>query len=196
LDDCPREVIAASGMDALTQAIESFCSRGASWLTDVLAQKAIALIREAIEEAYDGNLEKREPLLVAGYLAGMALANARLGLVHGLAHPLGARFHAPHGLACAICLPPVLAFNRPSIPEKYQQLSEMVGMDIAEYVIALNQQFRLHSPFTGKEIADEDAIVAETLASGSTQANPRTVSAENVIALLDILFSRNEPLQL
>ncbi|HQN01918.1 MAG TPA: iron-containing alcohol dehydrogenase [Candidatus Hydrogenedentes bacterium] len=189
LDGCPKEVIAASGMDAFTQAIESYCSVGATWLTDALALKAAALIHNSLEAVYNGDGTKQEDLLQGSYLAGIALSNARLGIVHGLAHPLGARFHVPHGLACALCLPLALAFNRDAVPEKYRQLSLLAGVDIFEYVQRLLANMNLINPFSGETISDMDAVIEETLASGSTKANPRKATEEDVALLLEQLFA-------
>jgi len=189
LDGCPPEVIAASGMDALTQAIESYCSNGATWFTDALALKAVALIHASIEAVYSGDAAKQADLLVGSYLAGVALSNARLGIVHGLAHPLGARFHVPHGLACAVGLPLALDFNREAVPEKYARLSRAVGMDIGEYARLLLTRLNLRSPFHGQPLDDIDAIIEEALASGSTKANPRRVCAEDAARLLRRLFA-------
>ncbi len=192
LSGCPAAVVAASGMDALTQAIESYCSRGATWLTDMVALKATALIHGSLAAVFEGDAEKQDDLLTGSYLAGIVLSNARLGVVHGLAHPLGARFQTPHGLACAVCLPHALAFNREAIPEKYDRLSETVGMDIHAYACAMLARLQLQSPFPGKEIKDPDAFVAETLASGSTKANPRTVTVTDVHWFLHQLFAQED----
>ncbi len=189
LDGCPQEVIAASGMDAFTQAIESYCSVGATWITDAFALKAVALIHGSLEAVYNGDKSKQEDLLLGSYLAGIALSNARLGIVHGLAHPLGARYHVPHGLACAVCLPHALAFNRDAVPEKFKELNAIVGMDIEQYVNDLLARMGLQSPFSGHTVDGYDAIIEETLASGSTKANPRKVNADDVACLLDRLFA-------
>ncbi len=192
LTGCPKEIVAASGMDALTQAIESYCSRGATWLTDTLALQAVALIHDSLPRVFAGDTEKQEVLLTGSYLAGVALSHARLGIVHGLAHPLGARYKAPHGLACAICLPHALAFNRDAIPGKYDRLSHIVEMDAAAYAHAMCARLGLQSPFAGQALEGKDAIVAETLASGSTKANPREVTPDDAALLLHQLFD-SEP---
>lgn len=189
LAGCPPEVIAASGMDALTQAIESFCSRGAVWFTDMLCCKAIVLLRDSLEAAFNGERDRFPELLSGSYLAGLALANARLGLVHGLAHPLGARYRAPHGLVCAVCLPHVLAFNRECIPDRYAQLGTLLGDDPERCAMSLLARLRLASPFAGKPAPDFDAVIEETLASGSTRANPRPVRPADVATLLERLFA-------
>jgi alcohol dehydrogenase class IV len=189
LDGCPKPVIAASGMDALTQAIESYCSKGATWLTDTFALKAFTLIQGSQEQVYNGDKMKQDDLLLGSYLAGLALSNARLGIVHGLAHPLGARYHVPHGLACAVCLPLALEYNRESIQGKYDKLSALVNEDICDYVNALLRRMELHSPFAGVALQDIDAIIEETIASGSTKANPRDVTREDAAQLLNQLFT-------
>jgi alcohol dehydrogenase class IV len=179
-------------MDALTQAIESSASRHATRATDALALEALRSIRGGIEAVFVASTDPRaEDLLVGSYLAGLALANARLGLVHGLAHPLGAVYHQPHGLVCALCLPAVLEFNRMAMGEKYARVSEAMGDDAIRETRRLIRALGLASPFTGQPIRCREAIVAETLASGSTAANPRPVTAEAVNALLDGLFAND-----
>lgn len=189
LESCPRPVLAASGMDALTQAIEAFISRHASWMSDTLALKAVELIGANLEPAYRGEGgERLDCLLLGSCLAGLALSHARLGVVHGLAHPLGARYHAAHGLACAVCLPIALAFNHAAAGEKYERLCVALGGDAVERVKAMLHTLDLASPFRGRVIDDADGIVTETLASGSTKANPRSVGADDVRWFLHRLF--------
>ncbi|MFA7692631.1 MAG: iron-containing alcohol dehydrogenase [Candidatus Hydrogenedentes bacterium] len=191
LEACPPPIMAASGMDALTQAIESYCSRGATWLSDTFAIKAFTMIYESLEKACLGNVEVLPQLLEGSFLAGIALSNARLGLVHGLAHPLGARFHIPHGKVCAVCLPYVLRFNRESIEEKYVVLTHHTGDDLLTAVEALNKRLGIENPFIGKTLHDPEAFIEETLASGSTQANPKEVTEEDVSRILDELFQES-----
>ncbi|MBA4389049.1 MAG: alcohol dehydrogenase [Verrucomicrobia bacterium] len=190
LRDCPPGVIAASGMDALTQAIESFVSRGATWFSDECALKATGLIAANLVGVWkDASGPGALAMLEGSFLAGIALANARLGLVHGLAHPLGARFKVPHGLACAVCLPAVLDFNRPAIGAKYKVLSDVLGGDAVSVVRHFLAELRISSPFAVAAIADRKAVIRETLASGSTAANPREVAAEDVGRIMDLLFA-------
>lgn len=190
LRSCPAAVIAASGLDALTQGIESYISKGATWITDQFALKAVNMIADNLETVFNAwDTCAAQALLEGSYLAGLALSNARLGLVHGLAHPLGARFKQPHGLACAVCLPLVLAFNRPVIEEKYQRLSQIMGMDTLMFVERLLEIFKVENPFAGVSLDNAEGIVIETLASGSTKANPRGVAAKDVRRVLDQLSS-------
>jgi len=189
IESCPREVIAGPGMDALTQGIESFVSRGSTWITDAYALESIRLIADNLEKAFNGARgTAAHNLMVGSHFAGIALCNARLGLVHGLAHPLGAYYHQPHGLACAVCLPHVLEFNRPDIADKYEAMSLAVGADLTERVEQLNRCMGIRSPFKGKRMENRSVIIDETLASGSTAANPRRVTASDVDTILDKLF--------
>lgn len=190
LAGCPRDVLASAGMDALTQAIESFTSRHATWLTDVLAQKAIGMIAESLPLAYGSEgRDAAGALLEGSYLAGLALSNARLGVVHGLAHPLGVRYHLPHGVVCSVCLLPALRFNRETMGDKYNAMREILGSDPVACVSDLMATLGIVSPFAGREIIDREGIIRETLASGSTAANPRPVSATDAQALLDAIFA-------
>ena len=118
---CPADVTASAGMDALTQAVESYLSRLATPLTDALALHAVELIWLNILAAYQHGEDRsaREAMSYGSLLAGMALANARLGAVHGMAHPIGWRYRLRHGVVCAALLPHVLRFNREAVAEKY-----------------------------------------------------------------------------
>jgi alcohol dehydrogenase class IV len=189
LEGCPPRIIASAGMDALAQAIESFVSRGATWFSDCAALKACALIGGSLADVFEGHMGAQAmDLLEGSFLAGIALSNARLGLVHGLAHPLGVRYHQPHGLVCAVCLLPVLEFNRDCIAGKYGRISGAMGGDAMSIVADLMNVLEIHSPFKGEEIVDRAGIVQEALASGSTAANPRPVAAEDVDQLISSLF--------
>jgi len=176
---------------ALTQAIESYISVGASWITDQFSLKGLSMIASSIEAVYaDSRNEKAADLLMGSYLAGLALSNARLGIVHGLAHPLGARYDIPHGLACAVCLPYAVEFNRDAMGGKYAAMSEVVGGDLLSEIKRLIRLFGIKSPFAGKTVSDRNKIIDEVLASGSTAANPRKVTAVDVGCLLDCIFCR------
>ncbi|MDI6774235.1 MAG: iron-containing alcohol dehydrogenase [Verrucomicrobiota bacterium] len=191
LATCPPAVIAASGMDAFTQAIESYVSRGASWFSDAAALEGIARINGSLEAVFrEAKGDPAQDLMTGSYLAGLALANARLGIAHGLAHPLGARRHVPHGLACAVCLPHAIEFNRAAMGEKYDRLSRAVGGDLLERTRSLIQSLGIESPFAGKPIERLEAVIEETLASGSTTANPRPVGRDDVLELLRRIFDR------
>ena len=185
----PPPVIAHAGMDAFTQAVESYVSIGSTWFSDQFAIQGLSMIAASLEPVFaDSRSEKAADLLMGSYLAGLSLSNARLGIVHGLAHPLGARFHVPHGLACAVCLPYAIEFNREAMGAKYGRLSEAVGGDLLAATNRLLRVFKIASPFAGKTIPDRAKVIEETLTSGSTAANPRKVTAADVDGLLDRMF--------
>jgi alcohol dehydrogenase class IV len=190
LASCPPAVLTASGMDAFVQAVEAYLSRYATAVTRAWALEAAGLLAANLVDACRRGPSGAagEALMEGSYLAGLALSNARLGLVHGLAHPLGARYHVAHGVCCAVCLPAVLAFNRPFAADAYERLGAAVGADLEEFGLALLRDLGIATPFAGQAILDEPGILSETLASGSTAANPRPVSAADVSAILRHLF--------
>ncbi|MDD4870788.1 MAG: iron-containing alcohol dehydrogenase [Kiritimatiellae bacterium] len=186
----PPEVIAHSGMDAFTQAIESYVSTGATWFSDQFSLKALSMIFSSIRAVFENSYsDKKDDLLAGSYLAGLALSNARLGIVHGLAHPLGARYHVPHGLACAVCLPHAIKFNHDAMGVKYTIMSETIGGDLFLETNRMIEDFNIRSPFAGQSILGEDRIIEETLASGSAAANPRKVTETDVEYLLKQIFA-------
>lgn len=189
LAGCPKGVIAASGMDALTQAIESYTSRNATWLSDTLSLRAISLIANHLEPVWrDSEAPSAEPLLIGSYLAGVALSFARLGIVHGIAHPLGTLYDLPHGVVCAACLPHAVKLNRDAFGAKYDVLGEAMGGDLQDAIRKLMNRLDMTSPFTGKSLREKDMIIQEALASGSTKANPKLITRADVEWLLGQLF--------
>lgn len=188
LAGCPPATIAAAGLDAFIQAFESHTSRFATPFTRALSELALVRIADALLPLYTGDPGAAADMLEASYLAGLALSHARLGVIHGLAHPLGARFGVPHGLACALCLPAALAFNRSVLDADLTRLKKQHGLDVEAKVGAWLEAMRLENPLAGRAVADRDAFIRETLASGSTAANPRPVTAEDASDLLDAVL--------
>ena len=184
----PPRVTACSGMDALVQAIESFTSIHASPVTDAWSFEAVRLLKDSVLKAYrDGaDLAARTAAAYGSLLAGLALANARLGLVHGLAHPLGARYHIPHGLVCAVLLPPVMRFNRESCREKYARLDSLLGGDAAAFVGQLLRNLDIPLDLKAFKIKPDDIslLIEESLPSGSLKANPRRATPETCAEIL------------
>lgn len=193
------ETTAHTGLDAFVQAIESYLSLGANPFSDALALDAAVRIGEWIRAAYqDGSdLEAREHMACGSMMAGLALASARLGLVHGIAHPLGALYGLPHGKACALLLPHVLEFNAPVCDSKMAQLSRALGVSqrssdveaaysLVVWTRELCAELGCWMAFGdfGLREEDFDEIIEATLASGSTKSNPRKVKAEDVRRLL------------
>lgn len=189
LTGCPSGTIAAAGLDAFIQAFESYTSRHATPFTRALSELALVSITRSLQPLYEGDTRASADMLEASYIAGLALSHARLGVIHGLAHPLGVRFHAAHGLVCACCLPACLAFNRDAVAADLADLRTRHGIDVEKTVAGWLSTMQLESPFRGRHVEDRDAFIRETLASGSTAANPRPVTAEDVSALLDAILA-------
>jgi alcohol dehydrogenase class IV len=185
----PSSVMSCAAMDALVQGYESFISKNATWFSENLALKAIGLINENILPACESSADEHlAALLIGSYFAGIALASSRLGVIHGIAHPLGALYDVPHGLICSVCLIPSIKLNRSAMGEKYDSMSGLVGMDFSERVEALLAALEIVSPFRGMEVTEKEKIIRETLDSGSTAANPKKVSREDVEYLLNEVF--------
>ena len=196
----PPDVTAHSGLDALSQAMEAFVSRGSTPLTDALAAEAVVHLISNLLPAYrdGGNLGLRTELALGSLMGGMAFANARLGLVHGMAHPLGIITGLPHGLVCALLLPHVIRFNMPASAAKYARLARMAGISdfsmtdgeagaaLVEAVERLNVEMGIEERRSELRVSRETwpAVVEQTLASGSTRSNPRSVTVADVEELL------------
>ncbi|GAB6179583.1 L-threonine dehydrogenase [Desulfotomaculum defluvii] len=139
----PPGLTAATGMDALTHALEAYVSTNATPVTDCNAVKAVELVFNNLCDAYnDGsNLKAREGMVYAEFLAGMAFNNAGLGYVHALAHQLGGFYDLPHGLCNAVLLPAVMQYNLPVVIEKYAEMARVLGLDNAQLLIDKIRQF-------------------------------------------------------
>lgn len=185
LAGCPPGTVAAAGLDAFIQAFESYTSRHAVPFTRALAELALVRIADALLPLYRGDQGAAADMLEGSYLAGVALSHARLGVVHGLAHPLGVRTGLAHGLVCALCLPACLAFNRDCVARDLADLKTRHGLDVEARVAAWLDAMRLPNALAGRAFQDREAMIDEILASGSTAANPRPVTAGDAAALLD-----------
>jgi len=186
---CPPKVTAMSGVDAMVQAIESYLSRHATPMTEAIALRAVVELAKALPGVVTrgDDLALRTAAAWGSAMAGLALSNARLGVVHGMAHPVGIRYGVPHGLVCGVLLPPALEYNREVAGEKFNRLREALGGDPVGYaqalLVATGLPLRLDE--YGLDPADFEAIARETLPSGSTKANPRGVTEPDVVHLLE-----------
>jgi alcohol dehydrogenase class IV len=186
----PAAVVAHAGMDAYTQALEAGVSRKSTAWSEATALAALRLIAASLPAVQaDPAAPAADSLLAGSYLAGVALAQARLGVVHGLAHPLGAFYHQPHGLVCAVCLPAALELNRPALGKAYDRFSEAAGGDLTAVTSGLIARLGIKNPFKGQPIIRLEEIVEQTLSSGSTQANPKAIGRAEVEWLLKKVFS-------
>jgi len=129
MSSMPKGLTAATGMDALTHAIEGYTTKGAWELSDMFHITAIKMISDNLRGAVENTPEGREGMALAQYIAGMGFSNVGLGLVHSMAHPLGAFYDTPHGIANAIILPTVMAYNAEFTGEKYREIARAMGVE-------------------------------------------------------------------
>ena len=129
MSSMPKGLTAATGMDALTHAIEGYITAGAWELSDMFHLKAIEIISRSLRGAVENTPEGREGMALGQYVAGMGFSNVGLGIVHSMAHPLGALYDTPHGVANAIILPTVMEYNAPATGEKYRNIAKAMGVE-------------------------------------------------------------------
>ena len=193
----PKGLTAATGMDALTHAIEGYTTKAAWEMTDMFHLKAIELIAGHLRGAVENTAEGREGMALAQYVAGMGFSNVGLGIVHSMAHGLGALYDTPHGVANAIILPVVMEYNAPYTGEKYREIARAMGvegvdaMTQEEYRKAACDAVRklgqdVGSPADLKAIVkDEDVqfLAESAFADACRPGNPRDTSVEEIAAL-------------
>lgn len=132
MSSMPKGLTAATGMDALTHAIEGYITAGAWELSDMFHLKAIEVIARSLRGAVDNTPDGREGMALGQYIAGMGFSNVGLGIVHSMAHPLGALYDTPHGVANAIILPTVMEYNAPATGDKYKYIAQAMGVEGTE----------------------------------------------------------------
>lgn len=194
MDGMPPALKAATGVDALTHAIEGYTTRAAWALTDALHIKAIDIIAGALRGSVAGDSDAGEAMALGQYIAGMGFSNVGLGLVHGMAHPLGAFYNTPHGVANAILLPHVMRYNAGYTGEKFRDIARAMGVktdglslaaarDAAiDAVIALNRDVGIppHLRDVGVRKEDIPALAQAALEDVCTGGNPREVTLAEI----------------
>lgn len=194
----PKGLCAATGMDALTHAIEGYITKGAWELTDMLHLKAIEIIARSLRKSVAGDIDGREDMAVGQYIAGMGFSNVGLGIVHSMAHPLSALYDTPHGVACATILPTVLEYNAEASGEKYREIARAMGvegvdaMSQEEYRKAAVQAVRqlgidvgIPQKVSEVGVKEEDIrfLAESAMADACTPGNPKDPALEDVEAL-------------
>ncbi len=193
----PKGLTAATGMDALTHAIEGYITKGAWELSDMFHLKAIEIIAANLRGAVENTAEGRKQMALGQYIAGMGFSNVGLGLVHSMAHPLGAVYDTPHGVANAIILPTVMEYNAPATGEKYRDIAKAMGvqgtdaMSLDEARKAAVDAVRQLGADVGipadlKEIVkdeDVDFLAQSAYDDACRPGNPRDTSVEEIKAL-------------
>lgn len=198
----PKGLTAATGMDALTHAIEGYTTKAAWDMTDMFHLKAIELIAQSLEGAVNGEDKGREGMALAQYIAGMGFSNVGLGIVHSMAHPLGALYDTPHGVANAIILPTVMEYNAEYTGEKYKYIAKAFGVEnvdamtqeeyrkaAVEAVKKLSQDIGI--PQNLKEIVKEkdlDFLAISAFNDVCTGGNPKDTSVEEIKELYKSLI--------
>lgn len=204
MSSMPKGLTAATGMDALTHAIEGYTTLAAWELADTLNLKAIELIAKNLRKAVANDPDGREGMALGQYVTGMAFSNVGLGVVHGMAHPLSAFYDTPHGVANAVLLPYVMAFNAPYTGEKFREIARAMGvkgvdeMSEEEYrkaaIDAVKQlSMDVGIPQTLKEIGvkeeDLDALSDAAMADVCTGGNPRPCKKELVLEVYKTAYN-------
>jgi len=193
----PKGLTAATGMDALTHAIEGYITKGAWEMTDMFHLKAIELISKHLRGACENTAEGREGMALAQYIAGQGFSNVGLGIVHSMAHGLGALYDTPHGVANAIILPTVMEYNAECTGEKYRDIAKAMGVKgtetmtiegarIAAIAAVKKLAIDVGIPEDLKEIVKEEDIqfLAESAyADACRPGNPRDTSVEEIVKL-------------
>lgn len=197
MSSMPKGLTAATGMDALTHAIEGYITKGAWELSDMFHLKAIEIIARSLREAVANTPKGREDMALGQYVAGMGFSNVGLGIVHSMAHSLGAFYDTPHGVANAILLPTIMEYNAAATGSKYRDIAKAMGvsgtesMSEAEYRKAAIDAVKKLSADVGipanlKEIVkpeDVPALAASALADACTPGNPKEPTVEDIEAL-------------
>ena len=195
MSSAPRALRVATGLDALTHAIEGYTTKGAWELSDLFHLKAITTIAQSLRASVDGDPVAAERMALAQYVAGMGYSNVGLGLVHGMAHPLGAFYNAPHGVANGILLAPVMAFNALATGERFRDIA--VAFDVADaatlplddvraaavravadFAQSLGNPTRLRD--IGAQTEDLPALAQAAFDDVCTGGNPRDVTVDEI----------------
>lgn len=159
MSSMPKGLTAATGMDALTHAIEGYITAGAWELTDMFHLKAIEIISRSLRGAVNNEKEGRDGMALGQYIAGMGFSNVGLGIVHSMAHPLGALYDTPHGIANAIILPTVMEYNAEATGEKYRDIAKAMGVEGTEAMTV--DQYRKAAVDAVKQLAQDVGIPAD-----------------------------------
>lgn len=202
MSSMPKGLTAATGMDALTHAIEGYITRGAWELSDMFHITAIKMISENLRSAVKNEPKGREGMALGQYVAGMGFSNVGLGLVHSMAHPLGALYDTPHGVANAIILPVVMEYNAPATGDKYRDIAVAMGVEEAKNMsveearkAAVNAVRQLAKdvgiPENLKDIVkreDLDFLAKSAYADACRPGNPRETSVEEIKNLYESML--------
>lgn len=203
MSSMPKGLTAATGMDALTHAIEGYITKGAWELTDMMHLKAIEIIARSLRAAVQNDPKGREDMALGQYVAGMGFSNVGLGIVHSMAHPLGAFYDTPHGVANAVILPYVMEYNAPCTGEKYRDIAKAMGVEGTE---SMSQEEYRKAAIDAVKKLSEDVGIPKTLheigvkkedlkalsefafIDACTPGNPKDTSPEEICELYQKIY--------
>ncbi len=198
MSSMPKGLTAATGMDALTHAIEGYITKGAWEMTDMMHLKAIEIISRSLRGAVAGTPEGREGMALGQYVAGMGFSNVGLGIVHSMAHPLGAVYDTPHGVANAIILPTVMEYNADATGEKYREIARAMGVEgvdsmtqeeyrkaAVDAVKKLSKDVGIPDNLTAVGVKEEDIpfLAQSAMDDACRPGNPKDPTLEDIKAL-------------
>ncbi|MFP7492446.1 lactaldehyde reductase [Terribacillus saccharophilus] len=204
MSSMPHGLSAATGMDALTHAIEGYTTQSAWELADTLNLKAIELISRSLRDAVNNDPKGREDMALGQYMTGMAFSNVGLGVVHGMAHPLGAFYNTPHGIANAVLLPYVMEFNKDYTGEKFKEIARAMGVEgvddmtqdeyrqaAIEAVRQLSIDLNIPQSLDGIDVKEEDLedLAEAAMADVCTGGNPRPCTKELILDVYKTAYS-------
>ena len=199
----PSKLKAATGVDALTHAIEGYITKGAWELTDMLHLKAIEIISRSLRSSVKGEASGVEDMALGQYIAGMGFSNVGLGLVHGMAHPLGAFYDIPHGIANAVLLPHIMEYNQEYTEDKYREIARSMGVKEVDLLsltqvraAAINAVIQLNNdvgiPERLRDIgvlkADIPLLAAAAFSDVCTGGNPRNTNVNEIEELYHLIY--------
>jgi len=201
----PPTLVAHTGMDALTHAIEAYVAGLRSAISDPLAMQAITMVKENLIKSYTGDVEARDEMHIAQCLAGMAFSNALLGITHSMAHKTGAVFHIPHGCANAIFLPYVIDFNKKACGKRYAEIAKNLGLKgnteeelinaLTDMIRELNKAMNVPCSLIEYGVAKKDFeanlqfISENAVKDACTGSNPRTITVEEMKKVFTCAFA-------
>ena len=202
MSSMPKGLTASTGMDALTHAIEGYTTLAAWELTDMMHLKAIEIIGRSLRKAVENDPEGREGMALGQYVAGMGFSNVGLGVVHGMAHPLGAFYDTPHGIANAVLLPYVMEYNAPYTGDKFKYIAEAMGVDTTgmdedayrkaavDAVRQLSKDVGIPEKLHEIGVKEEDlqALSESAFADVCTGGNPRPCTVESILEIYKKAF--------
>ena len=195
----PASLVAATGLDALTHAMECYITKGHNDMSDMFSLKAMSMIYKYLEKAVNKDRDAMDKMAMAQYIAGMGFSNAGLGIVHSMAHQLGAMFDTPHGVANALILPYVLEYNGEVCSNRFKDMGEAFGLDMSKYndseyvsivvskIKELNNRLNIpiHMSDLGVKEKDIKEIARKALNDPCTSCNPREMSLEDFEMLFE-----------